>query len=53
MAVGLGPAARIFLVSSFVGSFLPAGVGADAARAYGLSRLTVSGSEAVASVAVE
>ena len=27
-------AARIFLVSSFVGSFLPAGVGADAARAY-------------------
>ena len=31
-------AARLFLVSSFVGSFLPAGVGADAARAYGLSR---------------
>ncbi|HZL92159.1 MAG TPA: lysylphosphatidylglycerol synthase transmembrane domain-containing protein, partial [Vicinamibacterales bacterium] len=31
-------AARLFLVSSFVGSFLPAGVGGDAARAYGLSR---------------
>jgi uncharacterized protein (TIRG00374 family) len=29
-------AADIFLVSSFVGSFLPAGVGADAARAYSL-----------------
>jgi len=46
-------AARLFLVSSFVGSFLPAGVGADAARAYGLSRETTSGSEAVASVAVD
>jgi len=46
-------AARLFLVSSFVGSFLPAGVGADAARAYGLSRETTSGSEALASVAVD
>jgi uncharacterized membrane protein YbhN (UPF0104 family) len=45
-------ASRIFLVSSFVGSFLPAGVGADAARAYGLTP-HVSGSEAVASVAVD
>jgi glycosyltransferase 2 family protein len=33
-------ATRLFLVSSFVGSFLPAGVGADAARAYGLARGT-------------
>lgn len=48
-----GAAARLFLVSSFVGSFLPAGVGADAARAYGLSRETTSGSEALASVAVD
>ena len=46
-------AAQLFLVSSFVGSFLPAGVGADAARAYGLSRESVSGSEALASVAID
>lgn len=46
-------AARLFLVSSFVGSFLPAGVGADAARAFGLSRDTTSASEALASVAVD
>jgi glycosyltransferase 2 family protein len=46
-------AARIFLVSSFVGSFLPAGVGADSARAWQLSRHTARGSEAVASVAVD
>jgi uncharacterized membrane protein YbhN (UPF0104 family) len=46
-------AARIFLVSSFVGSFLPAGVGGDAARAWGLSRETSRGSEALASVAVD
>jgi glycosyltransferase 2 family protein len=46
-------AAWIFLVSSFVGSFLPAGVGGDAARAWALSRRTERGSEAVASVAVD
>jgi glycosyltransferase 2 family protein len=46
-------ATRLFLVSSFVGSFLPAGVGADAARAYGLARENTPGSEAVASVAVD
>jgi uncharacterized protein (TIRG00374 family) len=46
-------AARLFLVSSFVGSFLPAGIGADAARAYGLARENTSGSEALASVAVD
>jgi uncharacterized membrane protein YbhN (UPF0104 family) len=48
-----GEAARIFLVSSFVGSFLPAGVGGDVARAYGLSRATADSSEALASVAVD
>jgi uncharacterized membrane protein YbhN (UPF0104 family) len=48
-----GEATRLFLVSSFVGSFLPAGVGADAARAYGLSRDAATGSDAVASVAVD
>lgn len=46
-------ATRLFLVSSFVGSFLPAGVGADAARAYGLARENTAGSEALASVAVD
>lgn len=46
-------ATRLFLVSSFVGSFLPAGVGGDAARAYGLARENTTGSEALASVAVD
>ena len=54
IAITTRDAARLFLVSSFVGSFLPAGVGADAARAYGLSRETARrGSEALASVAVD
>ncbi len=53
VSIGVPHAGRVFLVSSFVGSFLPAGVGADAARAYGLSRDAVSGSEALASVAVD
>jgi uncharacterized protein (TIRG00374 family) len=49
-----GPhAASIFLVSSFVGSFLPAGIGGDAARAWGLTRVTANGGEALASVAVD
>ena len=51
--IATGEAVRLFLVSSFVGSFLPAGVGADAARAYGLSRDSATGSDAVASVAVD
>ncbi|MGE3191262.1 MAG: lysylphosphatidylglycerol synthase transmembrane domain-containing protein [Vicinamibacterales bacterium] len=46
-------AAWIFLVSSFVGSFLPAGVGGDAARAWTLTQRTAQGSEALASVAVD
>lgn len=53
VAVSAGQAASIFLVSSFVGSFLPAGVGGDAARAWGLTRVTSEGSEALASVAVD
>lgn len=51
--VGAAHAANIFLVSSFVGSFLPAGVGGDAARAWGLTRVTSQGSEALASVVVD
>lgn len=46
-------AADIFLVSSFVGSFLPAGVGGDAARAVSLRNQTVEGGEALASVLVD
>lgn len=46
-------AAWIYLVSSFVGSFLPAGVGADVLRAYTLGRRTADNSEAFASVAVD
>jgi uncharacterized membrane protein YbhN (UPF0104 family) len=43
----------IYLVSSFVGSFLPAGVGGDVARAYTLYERTSQGSAAAASVAVD
>lgn len=53
VAVSTGAAARIYLVSSFVGGFLPAGVGADAARAYSLFRHTAQGGPAVASVAID
>jgi glycosyltransferase 2 family protein len=41
---------RIFFVSTFVGSFLPASVGADAVRATSLARLQVPLADAVASV---
>jgi hypothetical protein len=46
-------AVEIFLASSFVGSFLPAGIGADAARAYAVASRTSQGSQAVASVGVD
>lgn len=49
----LATASHIFLVSSFVGSFLPAGVGGDAARAWSLARHTATRADAVASVAVD
>ena len=44
---------RVFFVSTFVGTFLPASVGGDAVRAYGLSREGVSGVHAVASVLMD
>ncbi len=44
---------RVFFVSTFVGTFLPASVGGDAVRAYGLSREGVSGVDAVASVVMD
>ena len=50
--VSIWTAARIFLITSFVGTALPAG-GADVTRAYTLSRYTDDGSEAIASVAVD
>ena len=51
--VSAGDATRLFLISSFVGSFLPAGVGGDAARAWGLSQITAKLSDALASVVVD
>ena len=53
VAVSTAAAARLFLVSSFVGSFLPAGVGGDAARAWGLSQVTAKLGDALASVVVD
>ena len=45
--------ARIFFESSFMGSFLPAGVGGDAARAYQVGRQTREMGAAIASVVVD
>ena len=50
--VSVWSAARIFLVTSFVGTALPAG-GADITRAYVVSRYTDDEGEAFASVAVD
>ena len=44
---------RVFFISTFVGTFLPASVGGDAVRAYGLSRRGVGGINAVASVVMD
>lgn len=44
---------RIFLVSSFVGTFLPASIGGDAVRAYSLSNHRVPLADAMASVFVD
>ena len=41
---------RIFFVSTFVGTFLPASVGGDAVRAHSVAKLGVAGGDAVASV---
>ena len=46
----LGALLRIFFVSTFVGTFLPASVGADAVRAFSVAKLNVRGGDAVASV---
>jgi glycosyltransferase 2 family protein len=44
---------RLFFVSTFVGTFLPGGIGGDAVRAVSLTRLGVSTSAAVGSVGVD
>jgi uncharacterized protein (TIRG00374 family) len=44
---------RLFFVSTFVGTFLPASVGTDAVRAYGLRQYQVGGAVAVASVLMD
>ena len=44
---------RIFFVSTFVGTFLPASIGGDAVRAYALSKEGVTGPDAVASVLMD
>ena len=46
----IGRLMEIFFVSTFIGTFLPASIGGDAVRAYSLSRDTVSGPDALASV---
>lgn len=49
----LGVVMRIFFVSTFVGTFLPASVGGDAVRAYSLARHHVSAPAAIASVVMD
>ena len=49
----LGTVMRVFFVSTFVGTFLPASVGGDAVRAYGLSKEGVGGADAIASVLMD
>ena len=44
---------RIFFVSTFAGTFLPASIGGDIVRAYGLSQLQVAPGQAVASVMLD
>jgi glycosyltransferase 2 family protein len=46
----LGEVMRIFFVSTFVGTFLPASVGGDAVRAFSMTQLNVRGRDAIASV---
>jgi uncharacterized protein (TIRG00374 family) len=49
----LGPLLRVFFVSTFVGTFLPASIGGDIVRSYGLARLDVDAGDAVASVLMD
>jgi len=49
----IGPLMRVFFVSTFVGTFLPASVGGDIVRSYSLARLNVDPGDAVASVLMD
>jgi glycosyltransferase 2 family protein len=49
----IGPLMRVFFVSTFVGTFLPASVGGDLVRSYSLARLNVDAGDAVASVLMD
>ena len=53
MALPLKSAVWVYLVGSYLGNFLPSGVGADAARAFVLARRTDRGIDAVAMVAID
>ncbi|MGC4085749.1 MAG: lysylphosphatidylglycerol synthase transmembrane domain-containing protein [Vicinamibacterales bacterium] len=44
---------RVFFVSTFAGTFLPASIGGDIVRAYGLAQLNVASGQAVASVLMD
>jgi uncharacterized protein (TIRG00374 family) len=44
---------RIFFISTFAGTFLPASIGGDVVRAYALSQLRVAPGQAVASVLMD
>ena len=48
-----GAVMRIFFVSTFVGTFLPASIGGDAVRAYALARAGVDAPASVASVLMD
>ena len=49
----IGPLMRVFFLSTFVGTFLPASVGGDIVRSYSLARLNVDAGDAVASVLMD
>jgi uncharacterized protein (TIRG00374 family) len=49
----MAPLMRIFFVSTFVGTFLPASIGGDIVRSYSLARLNVDAGDAVASVLMD
>jgi uncharacterized protein (TIRG00374 family) len=49
----VAPLMRIFFVSTFVGTFLPASIGGDIVRSYSLARLDVDAGDAVASVLMD
>ena len=53
MVMPLKSAVWVYLVGSYLGNFLPSGVGADAARAFVLARRTDRGVDSVALVAID